>query len=80
MVALSVVVVMNPCIPPASNVGLPEDFAQEILREFDFGVDYDFGHEFSFGGYGSSLSVGSFSYDDVSIEYSDEGSNCCRSG
>jgi hypothetical protein len=35
------VVVMDPRIPLAANVGPPEDFAQEILREFDFGVDYD---------------------------------------
>ncbi len=55
--ALSVVVAMDPCIPPAANVGPPEDFAQEILREFDFGVDYDFGRQFSFGGYDSSSSV-----------------------
>ena len=80
MVALSVVVVMDPCIPLAANAGPPEDFAQEILREFDFGVDYDFGCEISFGEYGSSLSVGSFNYDGVSIEDSNEGSNRSCSG
>ena len=65
-------------IPPVANVGPPEDFAQEILREFDFGADYNFGREFSFGGYDSSSSVGSFDYDGISIEYSEEGSDRSR--
>ena len=54
---------MDRRIPPAANVGPTEDFAQEILREFDFGADYDFGREFSFGGYDSSSSVSSFDYE-----------------
>ena len=69
---------MDRRIPPAANVGPPEDFAQEILREFHFGADYDFGREFSFGGYDSSSSVGSFDYDGISIEYSEELNWECR--
>ena len=72
---------MDPRFPPAANVGPAEDFAQEILREFDFGADYEFGRKFSFGVYDSSSSVGSFDYDGVSIEYSSEGgSDCSRGG
>ena len=71
---------MDRRIPPAANVGPTEDFAQEILREFHFGADYDFGREFSFGGYDSSSSVGSFDYDGISIQYSDEGSDRSRGG
>jgi hypothetical protein len=69
---------MDRHIPPAANVGPPEDFAQEFFREFDFGGDYDFGREFSLGGYDSSSSVGSFDYDGISIQYSKEGSDRSR--
>lgn len=69
---------MDPEIPPPAHVGPPDDFASDILREFEFGADYDFGREFSFGGYSSDSSVGSFDYDGVSIEFSESGS-CCRS-
>ena len=41
---------MDPGIPPPVHVSPPDDFASDILREFEFGADYDFGREFSFGG------------------------------
>ncbi len=65
---------MDPGIPPAAHVGPPDNFASDILREFEFGADYDFGREFSFGGYSSDSSVGSFDYDGVSVEFSESGS------
>jgi hypothetical protein len=56
-----------------------DDYSHKILRKFDFGTDFDFGREFdfsqefSFDG-GGAWSVGSFDYDAVLVEYSDDGS------
>jgi hypothetical protein len=75
--------------PPIPLVAVDpfDEHSHEILREFDFGTDFDFGQEFdfsqefSFDG-GGAWSVGSFDYDAVSVEYSDDGSTCrgCRRG
>ena len=77
------------CIPPCCGSTMvlpipqdgfgPLDFSSDILREFNFGTEFDFGREFSFEG-GGSWSVGSFEYDGVSVEYSDDEihRHCCR--
>ena len=66
-------------LPPAPE-GI--DFVAEFRHEMDFGGDYDFGSLFGadFGAMFSfdeescsRCSFGSYSYDDVSISFSDEG-------
>jgi hypothetical protein len=64
---------------PQNGFGPPDNFSSDILHEFDFGTNFDFGQEFSFESDGS-WSVGSFDYDGISVEYSEDGSHrlSCR--